>query len=124
MDESTMRALEWAANQKHQSVAARYARTLAEYVKSIGNIETDYPNWRGKFPTITAAVACHTKNQDALISRLRANNAQLRTKLGNLVEAIESGISTETLIECSISEGSYLGEAKRALEEKCSTAGK
>ena len=117
MDESTMRAIEWAANQKYQSVAARYARTLAEYVKSIGNIEVDYPNWRGKFPTITAAVACHTRNQDALISRLRANNAYLRTKLGNLVEAIESGVSTETLIECSTSEGSYLGEAKKVLEE-------
>jgi len=86
MDESTLRALEWAANQKHQSVAARYARTLAEYVQSIGNIETDYPNWRGKFPTITAAVACHTRNQDALISRLRANNAQLQEK----VEALEA----------------------------------
>ena len=61
--------------------------------------------------------ACHTRNQDALISRLRANNAELRTKLGNLVAAIESGISTETLIECSISEGSYLGEAKKSLEE-------
>ena len=117
MDESTMRAIEWAANQNHQSVAARYARTLAEYVKSIGNIETDYPDWHGKFPTIAAAVSCHTRNQDAVISRLRSNNAQLRTKLRNLVEAIESGISTETLIECSISEGSYLGEAKRALEE-------
>jgi len=37
--------------------------------------------------------------------------------LRNLVEAIENGISTETLLECSISERSYLGEAKRALEE-------
>jgi hypothetical protein len=39
MDESTMRAFEWASNQNYQSVAARYARTLAEYVKSVGHIE-------------------------------------------------------------------------------------
>ena len=117
MDENTLRALEWASSQNHQSVAARYARILAEYVKSIGNIETNYPDWQGKFPTITAAIACHTKNQDALISRLRANNSTLRTKLKNLVEAIEAGISTDTILECGSQEGSYLGEAKRALEK-------
>ena len=38
MDESTMRAFEWASNQNYQSVAARYARSLAEYVMSVGHI--------------------------------------------------------------------------------------
>jgi hypothetical protein len=117
MDESTMHAFEWASNQKHLSIAARHARTLAEYVKSVGRIESDYPNWQGKFPTIADAVAHHTKNQDALISRLRANNSTLRTKLKHLVEAIEAGISTDILLEYESQTGSYLGEAKRALEE-------
>ena len=117
MDESTMRAFEWASNQNYQSVAARYARTLAEYVKSVGHIELDYPNWQGRFPTIAEAVACHTRNQDALISRLRANNEKLRTELKNIVEAIEAGVSSETFIRCLPQDGSYLGEAKKALEE-------
>ena len=42
--------------------------------------------------------------------------------LKNLVEAIEAGITSETLIRCSPQDGSYLGEAKKALE--CSTARK
>jgi hypothetical protein len=35
MDDNTLQAYKWALNQNHQSIAARYARTLAEYVKSI-----------------------------------------------------------------------------------------
>jgi hypothetical protein len=41
MDENTRQAFEWAISQKYQSVAARYARTLAEYVKSVGGIENE-----------------------------------------------------------------------------------
>lgn len=86
MDENTKRAFEWASNQNHKSVAATYARALAEYVKSVGHIELDYPNWQGKFPTIAEAVAGHTRKQDALIARLRADNTALREKLANLLE--------------------------------------
>ncbi len=116
MDEQTRCAFDWASNQNHRSVAATYARTLAEYVKSVGRIELDYPNWGGKFPTIAEAVACHTRNQDARISRLRANNERLRTELTNLIEAIEAGISSEMLVRCSLQNGSYLGSAKKALK--------
>jgi hypothetical protein len=33
VDEKTRQAYEWALNQTHQSVAARYARALAEYIR-------------------------------------------------------------------------------------------
>ena len=42
MNTEERRAFEWAINQEHQSVAARYARTLARYIKSIlGNPPTE-----------------------------------------------------------------------------------
>ena len=71
MDAKTQQAYDWALNQNHRSVAAEYAKTLAEYIKSIGNIEVDYPNWRGKFVSIAEAVKWHTQSQNAVISKMR-----------------------------------------------------
>jgi len=71
MDDKTKVAFEWAINQNHQSVAASYAKVLAEYIELLGDIEKDYPNWSRKFPTIADAVTWHTKSQDAVIAKLR-----------------------------------------------------
>ena len=131
MDENTLRAFEWASNQNHQSVAARYARTLAEYVKSVGHIELDYPNWHGKFPTIAEAVHQHTASQDAVIRNLRRN---LKDK-GSCLEVLD-GLTTvvEVLIQERAINGSLAiqGWCKRARdalaggserETPCGTAG-
>jgi hypothetical protein len=92
MDENTRRAFEWASNQNYQSVAATYARTLAEYVKSVGGIEVDYPNWQGRFPTITDAVKWHTSAQDSVIANLRNN---LKARL-HVIECIANMQITES----------------------------
>ena len=39
MNKDTARAYEWALNQNYQSVAARYAKTLAEHIKSAGTMD-------------------------------------------------------------------------------------
>ena len=109
MDESTMRAFEWASNQNHQSVAARYARTLAEYVKSVGHIELDYPNWQGKFPTIAEAVKRHTANQDAVIANLRRN-----IKDGSIYIAMEANINGKQLVIDSLIQRLELAEQQIA----------
>ena len=109
MDESTMRAFEWASNQIHQSVAARYARTLAEYVKSVGHIELDYPNWQGKFPTIAEAVKRHTANQDAVIANLRRN-----IKDGSIYIAMEANINGKQLVIDSLIQRLELAEQQIA----------
>ena len=109
MDESTMRAFEWASNQNHQSVAARYARTLAEYVKSVGHIELDYPNWQGKFPTIAEAVKRHTANQDAVIANLRRN-----IKDGSIYIAMEVNINGKQLVIDSLIQRLELAEQQIA----------
>lgn len=71
MNKKTQDAFNWALNQNHRSVAAQYARILAEYIKTIGDIELDYPNWDAKFQTIAEAVYFHTNQQNTIISNLR-----------------------------------------------------
>ena len=122
MDESTMRAFEWASNQNHQSVAARYARTLAEYMKSVGHIELDYPNWQGKFPTIAEAVKRHTSNQDSVIANLR-RNLDART---HVLECIANMQITDTTDKCEVLD-LCLSMARLEMEKigaKCSADGK
>lgn len=77
-------AYQWALNQNYQSVAARYARVLAEYIrynqgaeKMIEAIERLYPNWH-KFRGLAEAVQRHAETQDAVIQNLRADNDRLR----------------------------------------------
>ena len=41
MDTITKQAYEWALNQKHRSVAADYARRLAQYIEAIGDKEIE-----------------------------------------------------------------------------------
>jgi len=55
--------------------------------------------------------------------RLMAASPELYSVLLNLVTAIEAGITTKTLLECSNKENSYLFTAKEVIR-KCSTAGK
>lgn len=78
MNDKTNEAYQWAISQDFQSVAARHARTLAEYVCDLGDLEVDYPNWRGKFASIADAVRFHTRAQDAVIRDMRAGNEKLR----------------------------------------------
>ncbi len=75
MNNKTKQAYDWAIGQNHRSVAAEYARTLAEHIKEIGDIEADYPNWRDKFSSIADAVRWHIASQNAVIARLRGKNA-------------------------------------------------
>jgi len=122
MDENTTRAFEWASNQNYQSVAARYAKTLAEYVKSVGGIENDYPNWQGRFPTITDAVKWHTSAQDAVIAKLR-NNLKARFHVLECIANMQITESTDT----SEVLGLCMSMARLEMEKsgiKCSKAGK
>lgn len=122
MDESTRQAFEWASNQSHRSVAATYARTLAEYVKSVGHIELDYPNWQGKFPTIAEAVKRHTSNQDSVIANLR-RNLDART---HVLECIANMQITDTTDKCEVLD-LCLSMARLEMEKigaKCSADGK
>jgi hypothetical protein len=55
VDEKTRQAYEWALNQTHQSVAARYARALAEYIRdSVPEQEVQGEN--GKYHELLYAV--------------------------------------------------------------------
>jgi len=79
MNDEQRQAFKWALNQEYQSVAARYARTLALYVaehtgdiEAIQGIEALYPNWRGKFTTLVEAIKWHTDGQDKVIANLRS----------------------------------------------------
>ncbi len=47
--------------------------------------------------------------------RLNQCIINLYTQLLNLVTAVELGVSTETLLECSVKENSYLGKARNVL---------
>ncbi len=122
MDENTRQAFEWASNQNYQSVAARYARTLAEYVKSVGGIENDYPNWQGRFPTIADAVKWHTSAQDAVIAKLR-NNLKARLQVLECIANMQITKSTDT----SEVLGLCMSMARLEMEKsgiECSTVGK
>jgi len=72
MNQRVQEALDWALNRNiFHSVAADYARVLGEFIRSVGDIEKNYPNWEGRFSTIAEAVSCHTGNQDAVIVNMQ-----------------------------------------------------
>jgi len=84
MDKQTRQAYEWALNQNYQSVAARYAKTLAKHIQVLAGaqvivqeLERRYPNWH-KFRDIIEALDWHRDSQDKLIERLRKDNERLR----------------------------------------------
>jgi hypothetical protein len=72
--------LEWALKQSNKCCAGIYARDMAEYIKTIGDIEADYPNWQEKFHTIADAVHFHTISQQNVINNLRRTISALQEK--------------------------------------------
>jgi len=45
----------------------------------MAELERQYPNWRGRFTSLAAAVEHHTTAQDLVIKNLRKQNVELRT---------------------------------------------
>lgn len=84
MKAATKQAYEWAISQKHRSVAADYARQLAEYIRDVGDIEAEYPNWDGKFPDVASAVKYHTSAQNAIVANVRARAEAAEKELAEL----------------------------------------
>lgn len=84
MDDKTYASYEWALNAPFHSVAADNAKILAEYIKSLGAIEENYPNWRVKFDTLVEAIKWHTASQDKIIEQSRGSNKLLREEVDYL----------------------------------------
>jgi len=85
MTEEQKQAYDWALHQQYNSVAARYARILALYIKENEEytqggmeVETLYPNWRNKFESLFAAVKFHTDSQSKTIKALQKRIDRLR----------------------------------------------
>jgi len=85
MTEEQEQAYDWALTQQFNSVAARYARTLAlyikeneEYIRAGMDVEALYPNWRNKFESLFAAVKFHTDSQNKRIKALQKRIDRLR----------------------------------------------
>lgn len=79
-------AFDWALNQKHNSVAARYARILAKYIQAnaganliVAELERRYPNWH-RFRDVIEALDYHIAAQNGVIENLRHDNALLRSR--------------------------------------------
>lgn len=139
MDTKTKQAFEWALNQNHRSVAADYARKLAQYIEAIGDIEADYPNWHGKFACIADAVRHHTSAQNGVIANLLSRVSSYRGEdmigddgFGTTEHALKSARDALwTIANMQITENTDKSEVLEACMstarfelEKCSTAGK
>ena len=72
MDSKTWESYQWAKNQNYQSVAARHAARLADWLDRIGKVEHLVPDWDVRFPTIADALKHSIERRDGIINHLRA----------------------------------------------------
>lgn len=54
-----------------ESADAHLISRAPEMARELEAIEAMYPNWRGKFDSLAAAIEYHTRSQDAVIKALR-----------------------------------------------------